>query len=229
MALSNEFHEFVQSNGIRHTLTAPYHPSSNGLAERGVRIFKEGIQKLDGPIEQRIQTFLFRYRITPQSTTGQPPAQLLMGRRLRSHLDLLHPDVRRNVQVSQDRMRRQTGERTLRTFNLDDKVYAKNYTSGAKKWIEAVVTKITGPLSYVVQTSTGKQMRKHADQLRVRYNTSTTSSNELPAMDIRISHRNSWIRLILPMMLMQGDSGDPSVSADLWTGSVLPLKEGGVW
>jgi len=37
---SGEFDQFVKSNGIRHVKTAPYHPTSNGLAKQSVQIFK---------------------------------------------------------------------------------------------------------------------------------------------------------------------------------------------
>ena len=45
----------------------------------------------------RISKFLIQYRVTPQTTTGVSPAELLMGRRLRMHLDLLHPDTASKV------------------------------------------------------------------------------------------------------------------------------------
>ena len=87
-----EFGRFTKANGIRHIFTAPYHPSSNGLAERAVRTFKETVVKLEGNMDARIAKFLFRYRVTPQTSTVTSPAELLMGRRLQTNLDLLHPD-----------------------------------------------------------------------------------------------------------------------------------------
>ena len=40
-----------------------------------------------GCLETKLCRFLFQYRITPHTTTGQSPPQLLLGRQLRSHLD----------------------------------------------------------------------------------------------------------------------------------------------
>lgn len=74
--------EFVKSS--------PYHLSTNGLAERAVQTFKAGMKKLtEGTLESKLPHFLFCYRLTFQKTTGQ----LLLGRRIKSRLDLLQPNV----------------------------------------------------------------------------------------------------------------------------------------
>ena len=42
---SSEFSDFCAANGIKHIRTAPYHPASNGLAERFVQSFKVAMKK----------------------------------------------------------------------------------------------------------------------------------------------------------------------------------------
>ena len=76
-------------------VVAPYHPSSNGLAERAVKTVKEGIKKMaEGSLLDKLSRFLFHYRVTPQSTTGKAPAELMMGgRQLRSRLALVKPSL----------------------------------------------------------------------------------------------------------------------------------------
>ena len=57
--MSAEFEHYCKRNGICHVTSSPYHPASNGLAERAVQMFKEGRKKLtDGSL------FLFKYRLT---------------------------------------------------------------------------------------------------------------------------------------------------------------------
>ena len=65
--------------------TAPYHPASNGLAERAVQTVKSGIRHMaGGDLESKVVLFLDRYRVTPQSTTVSSPAQLLMRKQIRT-------------------------------------------------------------------------------------------------------------------------------------------------
>ena len=73
---SAEFKEFLERNGVKHVTSAPYHPSSNGLAERAIQNLKNGLK------ETRIDTILWTYQITGHSTTSVVPAELLMGRTL---------------------------------------------------------------------------------------------------------------------------------------------------
>ena len=92
---ATEFQDFCCVNGIRHIKVAPYHPSSNGLAERAV---KEGLKKLRvGAITDQLSRILYQYRITPQTNTGVSPAELLLGRKIKSRLDILRPAVEDRV------------------------------------------------------------------------------------------------------------------------------------
>ena len=89
---SVEFGQFLKSNGIQQRFSSLYHPSSNGLLERGVQIFKREMQKIQhGSIQDRLSHILFYNHITPQTTTGLSPAELLQNRRLRCKLDLVRP------------------------------------------------------------------------------------------------------------------------------------------
>ena len=95
---SAQFAQFTKNNGIKHVTTSPYHLSTNGLAERMVQTFKEGMRRQKtGSIETRIARFLFAYRNTPQSTTGVSPAVMMFKRPLRYHLDLLKPNIEETV------------------------------------------------------------------------------------------------------------------------------------
>ena len=59
--VSSEFEDSLKMNGIRHIRTAPYHPASNGLAERVVNNLKEGMKKIkEGSVETRLSRFLSR-------------------------------------------------------------------------------------------------------------------------------------------------------------------------
>jgi transposase InsO family protein len=105
--VSSEFNEFLKINRIRQITSAPYHPSTNGLAERFVQSFKKGIKSVKED-QQKLDNFLICYRIAPQATTGQSPATLMLGRILRSRLDNVKPDLQQTVKVNQKYIHRRT-------------------------------------------------------------------------------------------------------------------------
>ena len=93
---NKKFANFMTYNDITHVKSSLYHLSTNALAEQAVQTFKAGIKKLSkGTLESRLSYFLFHYRLTPQATTGQSPSELLLlGRHIKSCLDLLHLNVK---------------------------------------------------------------------------------------------------------------------------------------
>jgi transposase InsO family protein len=85
---SQEFKEFCKANAVNHILSPPYHPQSNGRAERVVDTFKRGLLKLrgEGDMDKILDTFLLTYRTTPNSTLPQQQssAEMFIGRKPRT-------------------------------------------------------------------------------------------------------------------------------------------------
>ena len=123
-----------------------------------------------GSLEDRVMKFLFKYRITPQSTTGQSPSDLLFGRRLRSHLDLLRPNLSSKVRQKQNNQKQvhdHHAQERERSFTVDDKVFAKNYAHGSP-WLPGVILSKRSDTSLLVKLTDDSVIRRHPDQLRHR-------------------------------------------------------------
>ena len=180
---SSEFEEFMKRNGIKHIKVAPYHPASNGLAERAVRVFKEGFEKMgEGSIQTKISRFLLRYRTTPHSTTGVPPSELLMERKLHTQLDRIFPSVADRVRSKQSKQKAvhdyHAKERTLEEGQA---VHAKDFRY-KKTWLPGTLVEKTGPVSARIQLDDGTVIRRHQDHVRVRESETATASitSEIP-------------------------------------------------
>eukprot|EP00731_Ephydatia_muelleri_P032552 Em0024g96a len=78
---SHEFAKFAASYGFKHTTSSPYFPQSNGLAERTVQTVKNILKGNQDPY-----LAILTYRSTQLPWCGLSPAQLLMGRQLRTNL-----------------------------------------------------------------------------------------------------------------------------------------------
>ena len=167
--VSSEMEEFLRGNGIEHIRTAPYHPSSNGLAERAVKTLKHSLSKQGkgATLEVRLARFLLSYRVTPHATTGIPPCELLMGRKLRTLLDRLHPSVASKVFSKQHQQKRHHDSRArFRGIAAGDKVLARDFARGGL-WKQGRVERQFGVSSFECRfEEDGRLVRRHADQLR---------------------------------------------------------------
>ena len=140
--VSTEFATFMKGNGIQHIRSAPYHPASNGQVERLVQTCKQALKagKDSGrSLSHKLSNFLIGYRSTRHSTIGQSPSELFLCRNIRTRFD----------------KRSGTGQRVM----------AKSFGSGPD-WILATVTKVLGPVTYLVQSDSGKNWKCHIEQLK---------------------------------------------------------------
>ncbi|XP_013909081.1 PREDICTED: uncharacterized protein K02A2.6-like [Thamnophis sirtalis] len=146
---------FFAQLGVRHAFVAPFNPVANGLAECVVQ--QEALARF-GPLNWQvdIDMYLLWQHATPCTTMNKSPAELLMGRRIRTTLDRLHPEYAPD---------RPLDSQSQRKGSIDTPVYARNY-SGHQLWLPGIVRKITGPCSYLVED--GRVWKRHINQLRNR-------------------------------------------------------------
>ena len=213
--VSEEFEFFLRANGVKHVTSAPYHPSTNGLAERAIQILKKEVT--DGTIHSRLAKVLMSYRITPQSTTGSSTAELLLGRQPRTRLDLLKPSP--EVSVEHKQVQQKIGhdrKAKARVFQTGSLVYARNFGSG-HTWIPGQIVERSGPVSFMVKCSDGNLVRRHQDQLRHR--TSTCASESVQ------SSPDVWIDVSPDMNSQAEPDSGPDESRDRSESSSEPLSE----
>ena len=168
---SQEFKDFMSNNGIRHIRSSPYHPSSNGAAERLVQTIKKALvagQHNNKSIEQTLAAFLLQYRNTPHATTGVSPSSLFLQRGLRTRLDLLRPDIGAQVCKSQGKQKDHHDKRSHpRAFHIGQQVWTQNFRDGPR-WLRGVIADCLGPVSYLVKIQHGMLWRRHVDHIRER-------------------------------------------------------------
>ncbi|CAH8568978.1 unnamed protein product [Schistosoma guineensis] len=167
---AESFKHFCRTNGINHLRSPPYHPQSNGQAERFVDTFKRALLKGggEGATEQVITKFLTSYRSTPNPNVqdGKSPAEAMFGRRIRTVFDAMLPS-----KLVDERSR----DPSIRNFSIGDKVYIKSYI-GKNRWEPGEVMQKLGRVLYKVRGAFGTCIR-HTNQILKDKRTVQTGSN----------------------------------------------------
>ena len=183
--VAKEMKDFTKSNGIRHRLSSPYHPASNGEAERAMRTFKEAMklwQNDEGSTGEKLAQFLLGYRTTSRTTTGSTPAEILMGRRLQTRLDLLHPSLSGKM----ERKSKDPPQFSPRKFEIGDLVMVKDYRVQKEPWVKRVIQIKLSQITYRVQVG-DLFWKRHVDQLQSLAGSAVADVNLPPLNMVRQS------------------------------------------
>lgn len=165
--VSEAYEIFLKKNGVKRMLVPPCHPASNGAAERAVQTMKVKLQKVGtGDLHAQIARILLTYRSTPHEVTECCPSELLMGRKLRTALDLLRPDLRTTVLQKQIAQKRDYDHRAKPRAQAQpgDRVFARNFRPGPS-WMPATVTRQHNSQTEL-QLDDGRQWTRHLDHVR---------------------------------------------------------------
>ena len=161
--MSQEFQAWCKQRGIVHLTGAPYHPATNGAAERLIQSFKQALRKSSLPPKEALQEFLMQYRRIPFAS-GLSPSELLNGRRIRTKIDTLVPSIPHLLQGRQSRQASKHSNaedsevvsKVEHHYSPGDPCYALYFgprRDRDPRWVPAIVTKVHGTRSVNVYES----------------------------------------------------------------------------
>ncbi|UYV77521.1 K02A2.6-like, partial [Cordylochernes scorpioides] len=165
---AREFANFARQYGFTHVTSSPRFPQSNGMAEAGVKIAKLILKKNQDP-----SLGLLEYRSTPLEN-GYSPAELLMGRKLRTTLPIAPENLNPKLVDSQTLKRKEGRRRKDMKSRYDRRCGAtdmEELSEGDTVWITDMRTwgivkkKASTPRSYMVDTPVGT-LRRNRFHLR---------------------------------------------------------------
>ena len=94
---SNTFKDELSKRGIKHSMTSPYHPQTNGLTERFNETLKRCVAKFAAPDQKdwddHIQAAVYSYNATKHDVTNYSPHYLLYAKDPVIPVDLVFPVI----------------------------------------------------------------------------------------------------------------------------------------
>src|SRR5437763_9548431 len=155
--------ELCEKFEIKHKLSAPYHPQTNGLVERFNRTLCESLEKVsekENQWDEHIEQVLFAYRTTKHATTKRTPFFMTYGREatlpideieiqenisekgsiLKRTYDIINlteerDEARKNIKKSQENQKEKHDKKIKKEkeLNIGDKVLLKD-AAKEKQW-----------------------------------------------------------------------------------------------
>lgn len=157
---SKEFIEYCQSRGISQKWIAPWHPATNGLAERNVQTVKKRLEKANndvGTLKEKLRKIVFRHRATPLAN-GRTPAELYLHRKIRIKLDAIFP---RKLQKPTEAVSRPD---VIRYLLVGERIQTLIHKGNKDVWMFGVVKERLGSRHYLVKLDNGRELKRHINQ-----------------------------------------------------------------
>jgi len=156
--MGEEFQTFLKSFGIKHCTCVPYNLKSYDNVLRFVFALKHALIELKGQfssVQDKLNTLLFTCRRSRFISTIESPANLFLGRDLRSNLELLESqEIRNKVKKKRKNMK---GATPSQLFHFGQKVAVYNDVNGFI--ISADASK------YLTIMVNGRLIRHHMDNV----------------------------------------------------------------
>lgn len=191
---SDAFRRFCHNFGIEHIRTPPFHPQSNGQAERFVDTLKRALLKIGGEnVDEALQIFLQTYRYTPNPSLQNniSPAEALLGRKVRSVLDLMKRPERQLESINEkqnSQFNRKHGA-MQRSFAVGEEVYAEIHIQNKRYWAQGVIIEQKGNVVYNVLLQDSRRhglIRSHTNQLRRRISEPASDQENDDALPLQV-------------------------------------------
>ena len=196
------FRDFVNAYNFNHVTSSPNFAQSNGQAERTVQTLKKLLKESSDP-------YLTLYHSYPFPWCKLSPAELLMGRRLRSNIPLLQDQLtpkwkfldefQSENRIFKERQKsdydRQHGVRTRLPIPDDSDVWI---TNGSQPTTGTVISPAREPRSYIVDTPTG-QVRRNRQHLNIiPGNNETIENAERPSREPIMTRSRTGTTVLSP-------------------------------
>lgn len=210
--VSDLFEKFCEVNGINHVRTPPYHPQSNGLAERSVGIVKTFLKKArleskSGKVEEKLIEFLYLSHHSPLTDGNGTPSERMFKYKIRTNFSQLQKTIRSGcIQATQSFKEKTRGRKETVSQNVKEKVEGEcpsPFKPGQKVWArsqdstkfaKAVIVSQNSALTYFIRFVHAKRhMLMHRDSIKARtelYKPSLFQNGESDDEDLDLSFRS---------------------------------------
>ncbi|KAL2091673.1 hypothetical protein ACEWY4_013936 [Coilia grayii] len=169
------FSELKNAYDFQHTTSSPHYLQANGAVEQAVQTAKRILRQPDPHVAW------MNYRATPIQSTGQSPAQLAVGRQIRTRVPTLTKHLQpRNVSLKQLKAKDGQTKQAYRFFYnrrhsardlpaLHPGQHVKVKLDGEKRWTTpgVIISNAPEPRSYIVKTEQGTVTRRNRHHLQL--------------------------------------------------------------